>query len=71
LEIHGSETDFSPTSLGRPECTECGERMRHVGPVLDTCDSCNQDLLYNGNSGLGRDTYCDRCYERIAEVADA
>lgn len=71
LELPASETEFSPTGLGLPECDACGEYMRHVGPVLDECDKCNTPLLYNGNSiqSFGLDTVCDRCYERIAEVA--
>lgn len=45
-------------------CSECGERLHHVGPVLDICDDCGDKLLYNGNSGLGDDTLCDTCYDR-------
>jgi ribosomal protein L32 len=63
-EIPADETDFSPTSLGLPECPDCGEWMQHVGPVLDECDNCGQELLYQGCSGLGKDTLCERCYER-------
>jgi len=65
LEVPASETDFSPTGIGLPECPGCGNYMRHVGPVLDQCDRCNQKLLYHGNPGLGRDTLCDNCYERL------
>jgi hypothetical protein len=65
LDVPASETDFSPTSLGLPECPNCGDRMRHVGPVLDECDRCGQELLYRGCSGLGRDTLCESCYERL------
>jgi len=65
FEIPASDTEFSPSSLVAPECPECGARAHHVGPVLDVCDRCGQDLLYHGNSGLGRDTLCESCYERL------
>lgn len=65
LEVPASETDFTPTSLGLPECGGCGDWMSHVGPVLDECDRCGQELLYRGCSGLGRDTLCESCYERL------
>ena len=65
LEIPADETDFSPTSLGLPKCPSCNDVMRHVGPVLSVCDRCNQDLLYQGCSGLGDDTLCESCYERL------
>jgi len=50
------------------DCPDCGEMMRHVGPVLDVCDECGQELLYRGCQGLGYSTVCERCYERMAEV---
>ena len=69
LEVPAGETDFSPTGLGLPECPDCGEWMRHVGPILDECDRCGQKLLYRGCNGLHRDTLCERCYERLEAVA--
>ena len=70
LSVPASETDFSPTSLGLPECDDCGEYMRHVGPVLDECDKCDTPLLYNGCSvhAFGLETVCEGCYDRMAEV---
>jgi hypothetical protein len=68
LEVPATEIDFSPTSLVKPDCPDCGEMMRHVGPVLDVCDECGQELLYRGCQGLGYSTVCERCYERMAEV---
>jgi len=65
LELPASETDFAPTRLGLPECEDCGKLMRHVGPVLDECDRCGTGLLYHGNSGLGHDTLCDGCFEKV------
>lgn len=48
------------------ECPKCDDgKLHHVGPVLDTCDKCGQDLLYHGCSGLGSDTLCETCYERL------
>lgn len=70
LEVPATETDFSPTSLGLPECEACGEWMQHVGPVLDECDECNTDLLYHGNQvrAFGLESVCDGCYDMIAEA---
>ena len=64
-EVPADETDWKPTGIQMPLCEECGEITTHVGPVVDTCDRCHQDLLYHGNSGLGRDTLCESCYERL------
>lgn len=65
-EIPSEDTEFTPSSLLLPECPDCDDQLlAHVGPVLDECDRCDQKLLYRGNSGLGDDTLCDRCYERL------
>jgi len=68
-EIPDGEVDFQPSSLARPNCDDCGERMVHVGPILDECDKCGQELLYRGNSGLGDDTLCETCYGRLEAFA--
>ena len=47
------------------DCPECGGRRFHVGPILAECDYCGAGLLYSGNSGLGDDTLCDGCYDRM------
>lgn len=49
-------------------CSDCGGKLIHVGPVLDICDKCDAKLLYKGNSGLGSDTLCDTCYDRMESM---
>jgi len=68
-EIADDETDFRPGNLALPKCPDCEGIMQHVGPILDECDKCNQPLLYHGNSGLGDDTLCENCYERLEAFA--
>jgi DNA-directed RNA polymerase subunit RPC12/RpoP len=63
---HETEGQDKPPKLPLRDCPECDDgRMQHVGPQLDKCDKCGQGLLYHGNSGLGRDTLCDNCYDRM------
>lgn len=61
-EEHSDESPVIPLR-GCPECED--GKLHHVGPVLDECDECGADLLYHGNDGMGRETYCDNCYDRI------
>lgn len=61
---HVEDADMEPT-LPLRDCPECeGGTLHHIGPPLDECDRCGAKLLYNGNSGLGRDSLCDGCYEK-------
>jgi uncharacterized protein (DUF983 family) len=65
---HEVETDESPVLPLRP-CPECDDgKLHHVGPIVDECDECGAGLLYHGNSGLGRDTLCDGCYDSLRSV---
>jgi hypothetical protein len=59
------ESEDSPIIPLR-DCPECDDgRMHHVGPILAECDKCGDGLLYSGNSGLGDDTLCDNCFDKM------